>query len=105
MDLKQLRTFRAVAELGSLDETEEGVPLDSLWSWISRSWVYRNLERKEFEQIVQMLAEGYTTRRGRGGALLHLDAINGRVRSRKGARLTALTNGGEFPGGAGRVIS
>ena len=44
-----------------------------------------------------MLAEGYTTRRGRSGALLHLDQINNVVRPRKGARLTALTNGGAIP--------
>ncbi len=44
-----------------------------------------------------MLAEGFTTRRGRRGAFLHLDAIYGRVRARKGARLTALTNGGAIP--------
>src|SRR5690606_6778324 len=86
-----------VAELGSLAETDAAASLDSLWSWISRSWVYRNLERKEFNEIVQMLADGYSTRRGRGGALLHLDQINATVRPRKGARLTALTNGGAIP--------
>src|SRR5690606_21259283 len=86
-----------VAELGALAETDDATALDALWSWISRSWVYRNLERKEFNEIVQMLADGYTTRRGRGGALLHLDQINATVRPRKGARLTALTNGGAIP--------
>jgi ATP-dependent Lhr-like helicase len=44
-----------------------------------------------------MLAEGYTTRRGRRGAYLHRDAVNGRLRPRRGARLTALTNGGVIP--------
>jgi ATP-dependent Lhr-like helicase len=86
-----------VAELGSMEETEDAVPLDTLWQLVQRSWVYRNLERSEFDAIVAMLSEGYTTRRGRGGALLHLDQINGTVRARKGARLTALTNGGAIP--------
>ncbi len=44
-----------------------------------------------------MLAEGFTTRRGRRGAYLHYDAVNGRVRPRRGARLVALTNGGAIP--------
>src|SRR5580692_8484074 len=44
-----------------------------------------------------MLAEGFSTRRGRRGALLHHDAINHRIRGRKGARLTALLNGGAIP--------
>jgi ATP-dependent helicase Lhr and Lhr-like helicase len=64
---------------------------------VSRSWVYRNLQRAEFDAIVRMLAEGYSTRRGRSGTLLHFDQINNRVRARKGARLMALTNGGAIP--------
>jgi ATP-dependent Lhr-like helicase len=86
-----------VAELGSREDGDEGCTLDELWGWVTRSWVYRNLQREEFDGIVRMLAEGYSTRRGRGGALLHLDQINARVRARKGARLTALTNGGAIP--------
>ena len=35
--------------------------------------------------------------RGRRGAYLHQDAIHDRLRSRPGARLTALTNGGAIP--------
>ena len=34
---------------------------------------------------------------GRKGAHLHYDAINGKLRARRGARLTALTNGGSIP--------
>ena len=44
-----------------------------------------------------MLADGFTTRRGRRGALLHRDAVNGVLRGRRGARLTALTSGGTIP--------
>jgi ATP-dependent helicase Lhr and Lhr-like helicase len=47
-----------------------------------------------------MLADGFSTRRGRRGALLHHDAINGMLRPRKGARLTALTSGGAIPDNA-----
>ena len=41
-----------------------------------------------------MLAEGISTRRGRTGAMIHHDAVNRVLRPRKGARLTAITNGG-----------
>ena len=86
-----------VAEVASLEETQGDVALDDLWQWVSRSWVYRHLPRAEFDSVVRMLADGYTTRRGRSGTLLHFDQINNRVRARKGARLMALTNGGAIP--------
>ncbi len=76
---------------------DEGWELDELFALLRRAWPYRNLERAEFDDVITMLAEGYTTRRGRRGALLHLDAINGRIRARRGANLTALTNGGAIP--------
>jgi ATP-dependent helicase Lhr and Lhr-like helicase len=47
-----------------------------------------------------MLADGFSTRRGRRGALVHHDAVNGVLRSRRGARLTALTSGGTIPDNA-----
>ena len=75
----------------------EGLELDTLFAMVQRAYSYRRLERAEFDDVIRMLAEGYTTRRGRRGALLHLDAINGRVRARRGANLTALTNGGAIP--------
>ena len=56
-----------------------------------------SLPRSEFEEILRMLAEGYTTRRGRHGALIYHDAINQQVKPRRGARLTALTSGGAIP--------
>ena len=75
----------------------EGRELDALFALLRRAYPYRNLERREFDDIIRMLAEGYTTRRGRRGALLHLDAIHGRIRARRGANLVALTNGGAIP--------
>ena len=47
-----------------------------------------------------MLAEGFSTRRGRRGALIHHDAVNRVLRGRRGARLTALTSGGAIPDNA-----
>ena len=47
-----------------------------------------------------MLAEGFNTRRGRRGALIHHDAVNHQLRGRRGARLTAITAGGTIPDNA-----
>jgi ATP-dependent Lhr-like helicase len=58
---------------------------------------YRDLAEKQFLDVVQMLADGFHTRRGRRGAYLHRDAVNGMLRPRRGARLTAITNGGAIP--------
>lgn len=68
-----------------------------LYERFKRAWPYRALERAEFDDVVKMLAEGYATRRGRRGALLHHDAVNHMLRERRGARITALTSGGAIP--------
>jgi len=73
---------------------------DELFSLLRGAYPYRNLARQEFDECVVMLAEGFSTRRGRRGALLHHDAINKMLRPRKGARLTAITSGGAIPDNA-----
>jgi ATP-dependent Lhr-like helicase len=72
-------------------------PLDALYERLRRAAPYRELARPEFEQVVQMLADGFATRRGRRGAYLHLDAVNRVLRPRRGARLAAVTNAGVIP--------
>ena len=67
---------------------------------VRRAWPYRELPREDFAAVVGMLAEGFSTRRGRRGALIHYDAVNHVLRSRRGARLTALTAGGTIPDNA-----
>ncbi|MGH8297923.1 MAG: DEAD/DEAH box helicase [Steroidobacteraceae bacterium] len=71
--------------------------LDELFALLQGAYPYRGLERTELDAVVRMLADGFTTRRGRRGALIHYDAVNRRVRARRGARLTALTSGGTIP--------
>ncbi len=44
-----------------------------------------------------MLADGFSTRHGHRAAYLHRDAVNGVLRGRRGARLTAITSGGAIP--------
>ncbi|MEO8295477.1 MAG: crosslink repair DNA glycosylase YcaQ family protein [Gemmatimonadota bacterium] len=58
---------------------------------------YRSLTRAEFDEVVKMVSEGFSTRRGRRGALVHHDAINHRIRGRRGARMTAIMSGGAIP--------
>jgi ATP-dependent helicase Lhr and Lhr-like helicase len=88
-----------VAEVAASDESGSlaGREIDSLYTLFSAAFPYRDLTRKEFHTLIQMLAEGYTTRRGRRGTYLHLDLINNRVRPRRGSGLVALTNGGAIP--------
>jgi ATP-dependent helicase Lhr and Lhr-like helicase len=71
--------------------------LDELFTLLRRAYPYRDLQRAELDDIVRMLADGFTTRRGRRGALIHYDAVNRKVRGRRAARLTALTSGGTIP--------
>ena len=73
---------------------------EELFALMRRAYPYRNLLRKDFDECVTMLAEGFSTRRGRRGALLHHDAVNKMLRPRKGARLTAITSGGAIPDNA-----
>src|SRR6185436_16958099 len=51
-------------------------PEDELYGLLCRAWPYRALERADFATVVAMLAEGFSTRRGRRGALIHHDAVN-----------------------------
>src|SRR5437660_10803212 len=44
-----------------------------------------------------MLAEGFSTKRGRRSAYLHHDAVNHRLRGRRNARISAITSGGAIP--------
>ena len=73
---------------------------DDLFARIRRAYPYRNLERSQFDTIVEMLSEGIAARRGRYGTYLHRDRVNGRVRGRRGSRLAAITSGGAIPDNA-----
>ncbi len=61
---------------------------------------YRELTRERFDDVVEMIAQGFSTRRGRRGALVHRDRVNGRIKGRRGARLAAITAGGAIPDNA-----
>jgi ATP-dependent Lhr-like helicase len=70
---------------------------DELYALVRRALPFANLARADFAAVVRMLGEGFSTRRGRRGALIHHDAVNHKLRARRGTRLTALTGGGAIP--------
>jgi ATP-dependent Lhr-like helicase len=69
----------------------------ALYECMRSAYPYRDLTRKEFDDVIQMLAEGFTTRRGRRSAHIHYDGINKKVKGRRGARISAITSGGAIP--------
>src|SRR5260370_13990713 len=68
-----------------------------LFELIRRATPFTDLTRKEFDEIVDLVSDGVQTGRGRRGAYVHHDSVNGEIRGRKGARLAALTSGGAIP--------
>ncbi len=70
---------------------------DALFQLVRRAYPYRNLTREQFDSIIRMLAEGFSTKRGRRSAYLHHDAVNQRIRGRRNARISAITSGGAIP--------
>ena len=81
-----------VAEASSREWRE-----DELFATIKKAWPYRDLTRQEFDAVVRMLSEGFTTRKGRRSGLVHRDEVQGRILGKRAARLTALTSGGAIP--------
>ena len=70
---------------------------DALYALVTRAYPYRDLTRVDFDAVVRMLAEGFTTRLGARAAYIHRDAVHRQLRARRSARLTALTSGGTIP--------
>ncbi|WP_438019986.1 DEAD/DEAH box helicase [Sorangium sp. So ce315] len=92
-----------IAACACEERDEEG-----LYALVRRAAPYEGLSRREFDAIVAMVSggaagaggEGASAARGarqRAGSLVYRDAIGGRLRGRRGARLAALTSGGAIP--------
>ena len=104
-EIPQAAIEKSAAEDSEPEDTEVLEPMTPLDSWcvdelyalVTKAFPYRELTKEEFEETLRMVADGYTSRRGRRGAHLHYDAINRRLRPRRGANLIALTNGGAIP--------
>jgi ATP-dependent Lhr-like helicase len=70
---------------------------DQMFALVRRAYPYRDLKRETFDSILEMLSEGIAAKRGRYGAYIHRDRVNGKLRARRGARLAAITSGGAIP--------
>lgn len=62
-------------------------PEEALFQTLRRAWPYRDLERSEFDEVVNLHLEGRW-------ALLHRDGVGQRLLATRRARLTAITSGG-----------
>ncbi|HEV3091668.1 MAG TPA: DEAD/DEAH box helicase [Candidatus Cybelea sp.] len=71
--------------------------VEHLYATLRGAYPYRELARRDFEDVLAMLADGIATSRGRSGTFLHYDRVNARLRARRGARLAAITSGGAIP--------
>jgi ATP-dependent Lhr-like helicase len=76
---------------------DDGWDEDEMFALVKRAYPYRNLKRETFNSILEMLSEGIAAKRGRYGAYVHRDRVNGKLRARRGARLAAITSGGAIP--------
>jgi ATP-dependent Lhr-like helicase len=70
---------------------------DALYAVVRRAWPYRNLTRAAFEEVLALLHNGIESSRGRYGAYLLRDRVQGQLHARRGARSIAIMNGGAIP--------
>ena len=84
-------------QLVAFCSADEEWEVDALYAAVRNAYPYRELARKDFDDVLAMLSDGVATSRGRSGAYVHHDRVNGRVRARRGARMAAITSGGAIP--------
>jgi ATP-dependent Lhr-like helicase len=70
---------------------------DELFELLRRAYPYRDLERRDYDELLTMLSDGIASQRGRFGAYLFRDRVNKRLKARRGARMVAIMNGGAIP--------
>jgi ATP-dependent Lhr-like helicase len=70
---------------------------DAMYRVVTRAYPYRLLTRSEFDELITLLHTGIENSRGRYGAYLLRDGVAGVLHPRRGARMTAIGNGGAIP--------
>ncbi len=70
---------------------------DELFAVLTRAYPYRELSRKDYDDLLAMLSDGIAAQRGRYGAYLYRDRVNKRLKARRGSRMIAIMNGGAIP--------
>jgi ATP-dependent Lhr-like helicase len=103
---QQIVAICAAEESGADSDSDSGAGIgeDELFDLVRRAAPYAALERRQHDQIIEMLSEGMSDRRGRAGALLFRDRVGGRLKARRGAKLTAITSGGAIPDNANYAV-
>ncbi len=69
----------------------------TLFDVFRRAWPYRDLTRESFDELLSLLHNGIESSRGRYGAYLLRDRVQGHLHARRGARMIAIANGGAIP--------
>jgi ATP-dependent helicase Lhr and Lhr-like helicase len=77
---------------------------DALFDCFTRAAPYADLKREQYDAVLRMLAEGYTSRHGPRGAYIHRDVVTGTLRGRRGGKMTAVTSGGTIPDNADYAV-
>jgi ATP-dependent Lhr-like helicase len=77
---------------------------DALFDAFTRAAPYADLKRGQYDAVLRMLAEGYTSRHGPRGAYIHRDVVTGTLRGRRGGKMTAVTSGGTIPDNADYAV-
>ena len=88
-----------VAEVASREWSEDG-----LYQMVRRAAPYAQLERKQYDDVLHMLTDGYTSRQGVRGSYLHRDSVSGTLRGRRGGKMTAVMSGGTIPDNADYTV-
>jgi len=88
-----------VAEVSSAEWNE-----DALFELMRRAAPYADLTREQYDAVLRMLAEGYTSRNGPRAAYVHRDVVSGMLRGRRGGKLVAVTSGGTIPENADYAV-
>jgi ATP-dependent Lhr-like helicase len=69
----------------------------ALFHVLRRAYPYRNLTREQYDELLALLHNGIESSRGRYGAYLLRDRVQGHLHARRGARMIAIANGGAIP--------
>ncbi|MYM24908.1 DEAD/DEAH box helicase [Duganella sp. FT135W] len=88
-----------VAEVACREWSEEG-----LYTMLRQASPYAQLERKQYDDVLHMLTDGYTSRQGMRGSYLHRDTVSGTLRGRRGGKMTAVMSGGTIPDNADYTV-
>ncbi len=70
---------------------------DALFRVMRQAGPYAEMTRAQFDEVLELVSHGIETGRGRRGAYVHHDTVNGELRARKVARIAAATSGGAIP--------